>query len=114
MLIMYFKINKNILDKIKQNQKDNNNNLIWKDSSKFDNNLPGITQKTTKTKIDTITINDNSSINNTLLLLNNNQNNQQYYTKKIIKFGKKLKFSKNSMICSIHSLPLNVICLIVQ
>ena len=108
--IDYFQINKNILDKIKQNQKETNHNLIWTDSSKFDNIFSPQTQKTTKTKIDTITINDNSIINNTLLSSNNNQNNQQCYIRKIIKFGKKLKFSKDSLICSIHSLPLNIIC----
>ena len=109
--IDYFEINKDILEKIKQNQKDNNNNLNMNDSSKFDNIFFAPTQKTTKSKIDTITINDNSIINNTVLSsTNNNQNNQQCYIKKIIKFGKKLKFSKNSLICPIHSLPLNVIC----
>ena len=113
--IDYFQINKEILDKIKENKNDNTkNNVNLNDSSKFDNiyseKMSIRTQKTTKTKIDTITINDNS-INNTLISsANNNQNNHQCYIKKIIKFGKKLKFSKNSLICSIHSLPLNIIC----
>ena len=113
--IDYFQINKEILDKIKENKNDNTkNNVNLNDSSKFDNiyseKMSIRTQKTTKTKIDTITINDNS-INNTLISsANNNQNNHQCYIKKIIKFGKKLKYSKNSLICSIHSLPLNIIC----
>ena len=56
-------------------------------------------------------INGDSISNNTLIYPNNNlQNNHQCYIKKIIKFGKQLKFSKNSVICSIHSLPLNIIC----
>ena len=114
--IDYFQINKEILEKIKENKIDtySNNNVNMNDSSKFDNILMEKvtfpTQKTTKTKIDTITINDNTFSNTILSSMNNNQNNQQCYMKKIIKFGKKLKFSKNSSICSIHSLPLNIIC----
>ena len=113
--IDYFRINKSILDKIKENKKDTIDNNNLNDSSKFDNILSEKvsvhTQKSTKTKIDTITINDNSIINNTAIsLANNNPNGHQCYIKKIIKFGKKLKFSKNSSICSIHSLPLNIIC----
>ena len=110
--IDYFEIDKEILEKIKESKNDTstNNNINLNESSKFDNILSEKISnhtKTTKTKIDTITINDNSIINNTLLSM---QNNHQCYIKKIIKFGKKLKFSKNSQICSIHSLPLNIIC----
>ena len=114
--IDYFQINKDILEKIKENKNDSysNNNINMNDSTKFDNILMEKvsfpTQKITKTKIDTITINDNTNSNTILSSMNNNQNNQQCYMKKIIKFGKKLKFSKNSLICSIHSLPLNIIC----
>lgn len=110
--IDYFEIDKEILEKIKESKNDTstNNNINLNESSKFDNILSEKISnhtKTTKTKIDTITINDNSIINNTLLSM---QNNHQCYIKKIIKFGKKLKFSKNSQICSLHSLPLNIIC----
>ena len=111
--IDYFQINKEILDQIKERKNDTsfNNNINMNESSKFDNilseKISNHTQKSTKTKIDTITINDNSMINNTLLSA---QINHQCYIKKIIKFGKKLKFTKNSQICSIHSLPLNIIC----
>ena len=113
--IDYFKINKDILEKIKENKYDTSTNNNMNDSSKFDNilsekiSIP--TQKTTKTKIDTITINDNSIINNTYMsFMNNNLNGHQCYIRKIIKFGKKLNFPNNSLICSIHSLPLNIIC----
>ena len=114
--INYFQINKEMLDKIKENKNDNaKTNVNLNDSSKFDNiyseKISIRTQKTTKTKIDTLTVNDNSLFNNTLISSsNNNQNNHHCYIKKIIKFGKKLKFSKNSLICSVHSLPLNIIC----
>ena len=113
--IDYFRINKGILDKIKDSTKETIDNNYMNDSSKFDNILSEKisvqTQKTTKTKLDTITINDNSIINNTALsLVNSNPNGNQCYIKKIIKFGKELKFTKNSSICSIHSLPLNIIC----
>ena len=111
--INYFEINKEMLDKIKEIKNDNTkNNVNLNDSSKFDNIYSekiSIRTKTTKTKIDTV--NDNSLFNNTLISsANNNQNNHHCYIKKIIKFGKKFKFSKNSLICSIHSLPLNIIC----
>ena len=106
--IDYFKVNKNILEKIKQSQ----NNQTQNDSTKIDIiSLEKEKTKSTKTKIDTITVNDSTLNNNTNTLTSiNNQNPQQCYIKKTIKFNKKLKFTNNSLICSIHSLPLNVIC----
>ena len=108
--IDYFKVNKNILEKIKQIQ--NQNNQTQNDSTKIDIiSLDKEKTKATKTKIDTGTVNDSTLNNNTnTLTYINNQNPQQCYIKKTIKFNKKLKFANNSLICSIHSLPLNVIC----
>ena len=108
--IDYFKVNKNILEKIKQNQ--NQNNQTQNDSTKIDIiSLDKEKTKATKTKIDTGTVNDSTLNNNTnTLTYINSQNPQQCYIKKTIKFNKKLKFANNSLICSIHSLPLNVIC----
>ena len=106
--IDYFKVNKNVLEKIKQSQ----NNLAQNDSSKIDIiSLDKEKTKSSKSKLDTITVNDSTLNNNTNTLTStNNQNPQQCYIKKTIKFNKKLKFTNNSLICSIHSLPLNVIC----
>ena len=106
--IDYFKVNKNILEKIKQAQINQTQN----DSTKIDIiSLDKEKTKSTKTKIDTATVNDSSLNNNTNTLTSiNNPNPQQCYIKKTIKFNKKLKFTNNSLICSIHSLPLNVIC----
>ena len=108
--IDYFKVNKNILEKIKQNQ--NQNNQTQNDSTKIDIiSLDKEKTKANKTKIDTGTVNDSTLNNNTnTLTYINSQNPQQCYIKKTIKFNKKLKFANNSLICSIHSLPLNVIC----
>jgi len=108
--IDYFKVNKNILEKIKQNQ--NQNNQTQNDSTKIDIiSLDKEKTKANKTKIDTGTVNDSTINNNTnTLTYINSQNPQQCYIKKTIKFNKKLKFANNSLICSIHSLPLNVIC----
>jgi hypothetical protein len=106
--IDYFKVNKNVLEKIKQSQ----NNQAQNDSSKIDIiSLDKEKTKSSKSKLDTITVNDSTLNNNTNTLTStNNQNPQQCYIKKTIKFNKKLKFTNNSLICSIHSLPLNVIC----
>ena len=114
--IDYFQVNKNILEKIKQQQginSSNNYNININDDSKSDNISSSKTSvPSVKTKIDTTTINDsaiyNNSYNNTFISSKNN--NQQCYIKKIIKFGKKLNFLNDSLACSIHSLPLNVIC----
>ena len=70
--IDYFQINKKILKNIKDNKNNNaKNKENLNDSSRFDNiyseKVSVRTQKTTKTKIDTITINDNSIINNTII-----------------------------------------------
>ena len=125
-----FKINENILDKIKQqkekekekekgnnNIKDiSNNNMKVNDSYKIDYNTSEKTsihsQKTlNKTQIDSTTNKDYTLFSNDLVpSTNNKHNNQQCYIKKIIKFGKKLKVSNDVLICSIHSLPLNIIC----
>ena len=108
--IDYFKVNKNILEKIKQSQSQNIQ--TQNDSTKIEIiSLDKEKTKSSKTKIDTITVNDSTLNNNTNTLTTlNNQNTQQCYIKKTIKFNKKLQFTNNSLICSIHSLPLNVIC----
>ena len=88
------------------------------------------TQKTSKTKLDTFSFSDtilsnnnilpsNNSVTNTNTNLNSNLSNSNInlasprcYVKKTIKFNqnKKINFLENSLICSLHSLPLNVIC----
>ena len=85
--IDYFKVNKYILEKIKQIQ----NNQTQNDSTKIDIiSLDKEKTKSTRTKIDTITVNDSTLNNNTNTLTSiNNQNPQQCYIKKTIKFNKK-------------------------
>lgn len=102
--IDYFKVNKNILDKIKQKEnKDNLQYLTYNIEDLIKNDVISL-EKNKKIKDKT----DEILINNTLL----SSNNQQYYIKKNIKFNNnKINFSNNSLICPIHSLPLNIICL---
>ena len=86
------------------------------DSYKIDYNTSEKTsipsqKASTKTQIDSITNKDSILISNDLMpSTNSKHSNQQCYIKKIIKFGKKLKVSNEALICSIHSLPLNIIC----
>ena len=123
-----FKINENIIDKIKQQKEKekekgnnnikniNNSNIKVNDSYKIDINTSEKTsipsQKTsTKAQIDSTSNKDSTLFSNDLIPSTNiKYNNQQCYIKKIIKFGKKLKVSNDVLICSIHSLPLNIIC----
>ena len=110
--IDYFKINNNILEKIKEPQTINNNtnnNISLSETSKLENISSTKTSvPSQKAKIDTIPNKDFNILNNTLISSINN--NQQCYIKKIIKFEKKFNFSNDTLICSIHSLPLNIIC----
>ena len=119
--IYNFKINQMILDNLKEDNKNNyeNNKLIKHESKK---SLK--TQKSSRTKIDTASytdtlltsnqiLNNNNSISNLNTNISNiNVNSPRCYVKKTIKFNqnKKINISDNSLICSIHSLPLNVIC----
>ena len=121
-----FKVNESILEKIKQQKekekennkiKDNNNsNIKVNDSYKIDYNTSEKTsipsqKASTKVQIDSITNKDSILISNDLMPSTiSKHSNQQCYIKKIIKFGKKLKVSNEALICSIHSLPLNIIC----
>lgn len=119
-----FKVNESIIEKIKQQKekennkiKDNNNsNMKVNDSYKIDYNTSEKTsipsqKASTKTQIDSIINKDSILISNDLMpSTNSKHSNQQCYIKKIIKFGKKLKVSNEALICSIHSLPLNIIC----
>lgn len=114
-----FKVNENILDKIKQQkEKDiNNNNIKVNDSYKIDydtsekKSVPSH-KASTNTQINSPTNKESTLLSNDLIPSTNNKyNNQQCYIKKIIKFGKKLKVSNEALICSIHSLPLNIICI---
>ena len=124
--VVDFKVNENIIEKIKQlkeienennNIKDiNNNNMKISDSYKIDYNTSEKTsipsqKESTKTQIDSTANKDSTLFSNDLIpSINNKHNNQQCYIKKITKFGKKLKVSNDVLICSIHSLPLNIIC----
>ena len=117
-----FKINHIFLDNIIEEKKNNNeeNKLSKKESKK---SLK--TQKTSKTKLDTFSFSDtmlsnnNMNINNNSSNINTNMSNSNIntysprcYIKKTIKFNqnKKINLSDSSLICPIHSLPLNVIC----
>lgn len=116
-----FKINQILLDDILDEKKKTEENKLTKKESK----ISVKTQKTSKTKLDTVScsdtlmssnivLNNNSNLNiytnNTNS--NNNINSPKCYIKKTIKFNqnKKINLSDNSLMCSIHSLPLNVIC----
>ena len=120
--IEIFKINQLLLDNNKEDKKNNNeeNKLSKKESKK---SLK--TQKTSKTKLDTFSFSDTMLSNNNLIINNNSTNintnmsnsninigSPRCYVKKTIKFNqnKKINLSDSSLICPIHSLPLNVIC----
>ena len=115
-----FQINQIILDNIIQ---ENKNNIDYNKLSKKDSKKLLKTNKPSKTKLDTASFSDTFpssklNINNTNSNANNttsniNINSPRCYVKKTIKFNqnKKINISDNSQICSIHSLPLNVICI---
>ena len=120
-----FKINQTIYKSIIEQKKNNEGNIVLNDKNnltKRESKKSVKTQKSSKTKLDTVSftdtllttnmfINTNSNCNISNVNNNNNNiNNTQCYVKKNIKFNKKIIFSDNSLICSIHSLPLNVIC----
>ena len=114
--IYTFKINKLILNNLKKKKKNNyeNDKLLKNESKK--------TLKTSRTKLDTVytdtlltnnlIFNNNSTSNFNTNISNINISSPRCYVKKTIKFNqnKKINISDNSLICSIHSLPLNVIC----
>ena len=114
--IYTFKINQLILDNLKEEDKNNyeNDKLLKNESKK--------TLKTSRTKLDTVytdtlltnnlIFNNNSTSNFNTNISNINISSPRCYVKKTIKFNqnKKINISDNSLICSIHSLPLNVIC----
>ena len=114
--IYTFKINQLILDNLKEEDKNNyeNDKLLKNESKKA--------LKTSRTKLDTVytdtlltnnlILNNNSTSNFNTNISNINISSPRCYVKKTIKFNqnKKINISDNSLICSIHSLPLNVIC----
>ena len=118
-----FTINQMLLDCIIEENKISEENKL----SKIESKKSFKTQKTSKTKLDTFSFSDTLISNNNLLLTNNsnqnininmsNSNNNikspKCYIKKPIKFSqnKKINISDNSLMCWIHSLPLNVICI---
>ena len=109
-----FQINQIILDNIIQ---ENKNNIDYNKLSKKESKKSFKTNKSSKTKLDTVSFSDtfpssNMIINNNMTNSNININSPRCYVKKTIKFNqnKKINISDNSQICSIHSLPLNVIC----
>ena len=109
-----FQINQIILDNIIQ---ENKNNIDYNRLSKKESKKSFKTNKSSKTKLDTVSFSDtfpssNIIINNNMTNSNINISSPRCYVKKTIKFNqnKKINISDNSQICSIHSLPLNVIC----
>jgi len=126
-----FEINQEILNNIIEENKNNNEEikLTKKDSKKSIKS-----HKTLKTKLDIVSfsdtlqgnnniiINNDSNINNNIntnknININNSNINNIYspkcYIKKPIKFyqNKKINLADNSLLCSTHSLPLNIICI---
>ena len=116
-----FNINQMILNNMIEEKKNNNEDVKL---SKKESKKSFKTQKTSKTKLDTFSFSDTLLSNNNLMINNNSTNintnmsnsnilnSPRCYVKKTIKFNQnnKINISDNSLICSIHSLPLNVIC----
>ena len=116
-----FNINQMILNNMIEEKKNNNEDVKL---SKKESKKSFKTQKTSKTKLDTFSFSDTLFSNNNLMINNNSTNintnmsnsnilnSPRCYVKKTIKFNQnnKINISDNSLKCSIHSLPLNVIC----
>ena len=127
-----FKINQELLDNIIEEKKNINeeNKLTKKESKKSVKS-----QRASKTKLEIFSFNDilqdnnnffinnksnsntktNSNTNRNINISNSNINDinsPKCYIKKTIKFtqNKKINISDNSLLCTIHSLPLNIIC----